>query len=62
MNELRQQVFHTFAGGSVEELAATLALIAAVSTHPKTRGADHKTFHVQVGSTNDDTQKKTSLQ
>jgi hypothetical protein len=57
MNELRQQVFHTFAGGSVEEIAAALALIAAVSTHPKTRGADQNFPH-PVGSTKDDDTKQ----
>ena len=35
MNKLGQQVFHAFAAGSVEELAAALEVITLISTHLK---------------------------
>jgi hypothetical protein len=49
MNELGQHVFHAFAAGSVEELAAALEVITLISLHPKTRRADQD-FPRQVGS------------
>jgi RsiW-degrading membrane proteinase PrsW (M82 family) len=49
MNKLGQHVFHAFAAGSVEELAAALEVITLVSIHPKTRRADQD-FPRQVGA------------
>jgi hypothetical protein len=49
MNKLGQHVFHAFAAGSVEELAAALEVITLISIHPKTRRADQD-FPRQVGS------------
>ncbi len=49
MNKLGQHVFHAFAAGSVEELAAALEVITLVSIHPKTRRADQD-FPRQAGA------------
>jgi hypothetical protein len=46
MNQLRKRLLTAFAAGTAEELARTLALIAALSTHPK-RAEPTITFHVR---------------